>query len=142
MSDDENDRGDRDNTGREHRPKNAQHNENAPTGSLGTHHMTPSPGGGMSQKWHVTQSREQSSEPEPQKYIDPANDTRPEFHETDDKEINDFYKKTHRMIPKDAPERGTSNEGPRISQSDFAKAFRQASAKTQSMQRSRGIDHD
>ena len=33
-------------------------------------------------------------------------------------------------------------EGPRISQSDFAKAFRQANQKTKSMQQSRGIDND
>lgn len=154
MSDNDDDRAKKDNAGKEHKPEHAQDNENAPRGSSGIGRtFGPSLGlGGSRQRQANTQAAEQTAperkEPKqnqgktPERHHDPANDPRPVFHETEDKATNDFYKKTHRMIPKDAPERGVSQEGPRVSQSDFAKAFRQVSAKTQSMQRSRGIDHD
>lgn len=128
MSEDENDRGDRDNTGREHRPKSSQHNENAPTGSQGTHHMTPSPGGGMSQKRHATQSREQGDDAQGRtpSQQDQGTDSQPAFKETGDKEVDAHYQETHRMIPKDDPAHGESTEGPKRSQSNFARAFHQA----------------
>jgi hypothetical protein len=155
MADDDDDKkGSRDNTGREHKPENAQNKENAPSGQLGTNRLIVqglSLGGGSKPR-QATQKIDQTPPPPGQgKNAEPAKDNRPVFHETNDPDVNRHYKQDHRMIPKDSPQHpdnpnkgaeAQKPEGPRISQSDFAKAFRQANQKTQSMQQSRGLDHD
>ena len=144
MADNDDDRGKKDNTGQEHKPDHAQANENAPTGNIGTNRtFGPSLGmGGIRQARNTTHAAEQTQ----QTGKSQQQDTRDVFPETNDPEVNAHHQKAERMISKDDPQHPDNAqkkaEGPRVSQSDFAKAFRQASAKTQSMQRSRGIDHD
>lgn len=145
MSDDDDKRGSRDNTGNEHKPRHAQDYQNAPPSQLGTGRLTPSgPGmGGASgprantQKFKTTQAPEQ-----PKKQ-----DNRSAFPETNDAEVNAHYGKAERMIDKgsaDHPDNAGKKavEGPKVSQSDFAKAFRRAHGQTRAMQQSRGMDHD
>lgn len=154
MSSDENDRGDRDNTGREHRPKNSQHNEHAPTGSKGTHHMTPSPGGGTSQKRQTTQAIEQTQQVRDEngriqfrrkeQTLDPD---KPNVIETGNAVQDKELAKDHNVVSRDdaedmigkeavarhldetstSPPQEKSTEGPKRSQSNFSRAFHQAS---------------
>jgi hypothetical protein len=150
MADDDDDKkGSRDNTGRDHKPANARNNENAPRGQLGTNRLTP-PGlslGGRSPKTWATQTAEQKPQSQDNQAYSIA---------TGDEAVDKQAAETNRVISREEAEKmiGRENvarhldekpqkpEGPRISQSDFAKAFRQANQKTQSMQQSRGLDHD
>jgi hypothetical protein len=148
MAVDDDDRGKKDNTGRELKPEHARDNANAPRGAIGTTRtFGPSLGmGGTKQAHSTTQAAEQTPSKEqgdrsqaPDRHHDPAKDTRPVFHETEDKATNDFYKQSHRMIPKDEPARGVSAEGPKRSQSNFARAFHQAGGAGRSQDRDRGL---
>lgn len=66
------------------------------------------------------------------------------FFETDDPDVNAQAQKTDRMIGKDSPDHPdnkteAAKEGPRISQSDYAKAFRQAHGMTKDMQKGKDL---
>lgn len=132
-------RGSKDNADRQHKPKSAQNYEHAPRGHLGTNNLL-GPGIGGSTSPRINTSKTEHTEQEPQKHVDPTKDDRVVFFETDDPEVNAQWQKTHRMIPKDGEGRGVTKEGPSISQSDFAKAFRQAHGQTQAMRQSKSID--
>lgn len=146
MSDDDDKRGSRDNTGNEHKPRQAQNYQNAPPSQLGTGRLkSPVPGVGGASGPRLDTRRTvkttQTSEQTQQK------DNRPVFTETGDKEVDAHHAKEERMIGKDSPEHPDnagkkSVEGPKVSQSDFAKAFRRAHGQTRAMQQSCGMDHD
>lgn len=135
------DKGRKTNTDRDLKPEEAHRADHAPRGAQGRPAAGLSgPGLGTSARSRVLDQT--AKEPTREQSADPAKDSRPVFKETGDKEIDTHYRETHRMVSKDESERGVSGEGPRVSQSDYAKAFRQASAQTQSMQQSRRIDPD
>lgn len=151
MADDDDEKGSRDNTGRDSKPKSAQNRDNAPTGSLGTNKLTPqSPGlGGSTKRRKATQALEQSgkvAEPAQSQATTPEKDDRPIAVKTDvtgidqQSEKDGFQLKSLDEIKALA---GTKEEtqkpqGPRILQSDFAKAFRTARDQTRDMHQSTG----
>lgn len=147
MADDD-DRGSQDNTGRDHKPKNAKTPDNAPEGHLGTRRVS-APGlgtSGTSNKRQVSQAGEQTPKTEPQKHVDPAKDSRIAFAETNDPEVNAHYGKAERMIGKDDPKHpenvGEKAAGPRISQSEYAKTFRRAAQRDTALRQApkRGLE--
>ena len=125
MSDDENrDKGRKTNADRDFKPRHGQRDGQAPRGSVGRPPASMAgPGLGTSSTRRAGHAAETQ---EPKKYLDPSKDTRPVFHETGDKSTDKFYQKTHRMIPKDQPGKGVVADRPKVSQSAFAKSFRQA----------------
>lgn len=144
MSDDDDKRGSRDNTGHEHKPRHTQNNENAPTGHLGRNSLgtsAPAPGGSIKQRQSGRQFQGTNQAPEQLQ----QEDKRLAFHETNDPEVNAHHAKTERMIGKESPEH-PDNAGkkqpdrPQVSQSDFAKAFRQAHGPMRSRRQSRTIE--
>ena len=96
MSDDEDKRGQKDNTDREHKPEHAQDRENAPRGHLGT---GPSLGlGGTSSPRDTTQT----IEPSERMRREPEIDDRPVAPKTGDEEIDRMSEEQgHRLIPED-----------------------------------------
>lgn len=70
------------------------------------------------------------------------------FFETDNKAVNDMYNKTDTMIPKESPEhRNYTDHGkvsprddgrPKVTQSNYERAFRQAAASNEQFFRSKG----
>ena len=153
MADDD-ERGSRDNTGHDYKPENAQNNENAPRGKLGTNKLTPtgpSLGGSSRKKW-ITQTAEQNTpSSDDAKHAAPLISTHDQFPETTDEDVNKFYGETQHMIPKDSAEHPDNAkkisaedklEGPRISQSEYARAFQQArdSSKSFEKSKSKGLD--
>lgn len=105
MSDDEDKRGQKDNTHRVHKVKFARNRENAPTGQLGTNRLKPlSPGlGGNTSPRNVTQAREQSEPARDQG----AGKTEPKtmFVETGDKDVDSFYEKTDQKVSQEEADR-------------------------------------
>jgi hypothetical protein len=96
MSDNESNRGKKDNTSPEHKPKHAVNNEKAPSGSLGTNSLKgPTPGGSGS-----FQSKAQTREGEntgPSKQPEAEKDNRPSFRKTGDKDVDAHFAKDHKM---------------------------------------------
>lgn len=151
MSSDDDDKGSKDNVGRKHKPSHAKDQDHAPTGSKGTVlSAAPILGlGGTGQRKGTTQAVEQSSQSSGQ--AQPANDKQEKFPETTDQDVNKFYGETQHMIPKDSAEHPDNAkkmsaedklEGPRISQSEYARAFQQArdSSKSFEKSKSKGLD--
>ena len=150
MADDDDKKGSRDNTGRDAKPKSAQNTENAPTGSLGTNRLTLQGLnlGGGSKRSQATKKFEQSATTgERSKDAVRAQDAGEKFPETSDTDVNNFYGQSQQMIPKESPLHPENSnkavaeqkpQGPRISQSDFAKAFRAARDQTHDMNQSKG----
>lgn len=110
-NDDDDKRGSRDNTGRDHKPDHAQNKENAPQGHLGTNRLGPAglSLGGTGSRKQATQDGEQT-----QQARAPEKDTRPLASLTEDKEVNDHYGKDHRLVSdqerKDMVEKSQSPE--------------------------------
>ena len=141
MDDDENrEKGRKTNTDRDFKPRHEKRNERAPRGMMGRPAASMSgPGLGTSSVNRVADSSERQ---EPKKHIDPPKDTRPVFHETGDKETDKFYQKSHRMIPKDQAAKGVVADRPKVSQSAFAKSFRQARDQAPKVNKPKGPEID
>ena len=180
MSDDDDDnRGQNDNTGRDNKPEHAKANENAPIGSLGTDRIfAPSLGFGTSVNF-----RQNTAAGEQTRGVQEPQNNLPYAIETGNKDQDDALRKDHNvvtrkeaegMIGKEAVARlhgehepSSNNSGqvettqknqqgsagifgqgekpperPRISQSDYAKAFRAARDQTRSMGQSKGPTPD
>ena len=96
MGDDEDKRGQRDNTDREHKPEHAQDRENAPRGHLGTGPSLDLGGGG--QRRQFTERSEQTQ----QERQEPTIDDRPIAPKTGDEEVDrQSEEQGHRLIPED-----------------------------------------
>lgn len=142
------DRGSKDNTGHEHKPDHAKANENAPTGSLGTNRIsTPSLGlGGSSQQNRTAQQAKQTQQSPDQK-TQQAEDNRPIAIKTNDEEVNAQSEADGQqlMTQEEINAKGNPQEQPgdrpQFSQSDYAKAFRQARGqeRQRQQQQSKGI---
>lgn len=126
--DDENhDKGRKTNTDRDFKPRHGKRKEHAPRGVMGR-----APAGPGGQQVRMSQPESQGSQ-STDKPIE--KDGRPVFFEQKDQDVNREYQKTHRMIGLDSPEHPENKDHgkpkkqldrPRISQSAFAKSFRQA----------------
>ena len=145
--DDLGDQGKKTNTSPVHKPAHARQYDMAPGGTVGRR------AGGLP---GVT-----NKGPDQQHQVDPKidfrkgqsqekEDNRPIAVKTGDKDVDrDSVSQGQRLMSMDdikAQGHRKSEEqqqsGPRISQSDFAKAFRQAHGKTQGLQQSKGVDPD
>lgn len=141
MADDD-DKGRKTNADRDHKPSHEARKGYAPRGAEGRPAASgPTPGLGTRATRQVA---DRSTEQSPQAAPTQKQDNRVAFPETNDREVNAHYQKTERMIGKDDPQHPDNAqkkaEGPRVSQSDYAKAFRRATDKSRSTQKSQGND--
>lgn len=143
MSDEEQGKKAQDNTGLEPKPENVQQDGYAPKGHLGHQPSTPSPGGTAQPRQNVSAVPTSPNQDKTQS----IEDDRDVFFETDDPEVNADAQKTDRMIGKESPghpdnkAQEQTGDGPQFSQSDYAKAFRQArdQERQEQQQQSKGI---
>lgn len=148
MSDENEPKKAKDNTGLEPKPEGAGQSGAAPKGHLGHKPATPAPGG-TTQARQNTQAISGATE---QEQTQPVEDTRPIAVKTDvpeiDKQseargqqlmsIDDIKAKAH-----GEDDASQKSEGPQVSQSDYAKAFRQAVHEQEhqkQQQQSKGFD--
>lgn len=154
MSDDEDDKGKKTNASPEHIPKNVAQDGAVPTGSIGRKPAGLSgPGLGSSSRGRVrdqTSHQPQAGASQPTK-AEPAKDDSIGFPETDDPAVNADHQKRERMISKesrehpDHPQHGVPEqkaEGPKMTQSDYAQAFRRARDRTRQIQNDKGHELD
>jgi hypothetical protein len=146
MDEDQGDEGKKTNASPEHKPKHAVDGDVAPQGSVGRPAASPAtPGLGTSAKRLV---EDKSVPPAQAPKQAEMKDDREVFFETDDPEVNADAQKTDRMIGKESPDHPDNKdqeqtaEGPQFSQSDYAKAFREARGqeRQKQQQQSKGID--
>ena len=125
--DESRDQGRKTNTDRDFKPRHEKRKEHAPRGAMGR-----APAGPGGQRVRMTETESQGPKG-PGKPIE--KDGRPVFFEQKDQDVNREYQKTHRMIGLDSPQhpdyKAPQNEKkqhdrPKVSQSAFAKSFRQA----------------
>lgn len=149
MSDENEPKKARDNTDLEPKPEGVQQPGAAPKGHLGHKPATPAPGG-TTQARTATQKLEQTGQQQAQ----PVEDNRPIAEKTGVPEIDkQSEERGQKLMTKDeikaksremeaAKDASLKSEGPQVSQSDYAKAFRQARDRTNAMQKSKSQGHE
>ncbi|WP_424991315.1 hypothetical protein [Fluviibacterium sp. S390] len=136
----------KDNTGLEPKPEGVQQPGAAPKGHLGHKPASPAPGG-TTQARTVTQKLEQSGRQQAQ----PVEDTRPIAVKTGDEQIDKQSEENGQQVMSmddikakaHGEDASQKSEGPQVSQSDYAKAFRQAvgeQERQKQQQQSKGFD--
>lgn len=110
MSDDDNnERGKKDNTSPVHKPENAIDHTKAPSGHLGTNRLQGlTPGG--STPYPAAAQVSTFDKSEQQKQHEPQKDTRPQFEQTGDKDVDAFYSQDHNMVSKDEAQKKRAEE--------------------------------
>lgn len=144
--DESHDKGRKTNTERDFKPRFEPRKGYAPRGAMERPAASPSGPGGQKMR-SKSSGYGRAQQPNTSQPIE--KDSRPVFFEEKDQDVNREYQKTHRMISRDSPEHpdhkdyGKSQkqpDRPQVSQSDYAKAFRQAHGPMRSRQQSRTIE--
>ncbi|WP_208349000.1 hypothetical protein [Pseudaestuariivita rosea] len=147
---DDDDKGVKDNTSPDFRPKYAKSKDKAPGG-----HMGREPAGlsfsptGTSRVVRVTMEFDEPPEPTANTQDrTPPEDTRPTAIDPNDSEVEAFYNEYRYISEEEAKGAGDTAaekaepEDPQPSQTEYAKAFRRARDRTIAVQREQGLDWD